>query len=40
MKMIVDSGAPLSLVSTNWLNEYMKEAYVRSEDLTWMDCMK
>ena len=33
MRMIVDSGAPLSLVSSNWLKDYLLDTGVEENEL-------
>ena len=35
--MILDSGAPLSIVGSNWFENYIKVARVKSEDISYKD---
>ena len=39
-KMIIDSGAPLSIVSSSWLDKYVKEAKVDKNDLIYKGCAR
>ena len=36
-KMLVDSGAPLSIVSSKWLNNYVKEVEIDNTDIIYKD---
>ena len=39
-KMIVDSGAPLSIVSERWLKRYIEEKVVNEKDLEYKNCVR
>ena len=40
MKMIVNSAAPLSLVSADWLKKYVRDTEVEDNELEWMSCLR
>ena len=39
-RMIVDSGAPLSIISSNWLEKYIKEAKVDDNEMNYKNCVR
>ena len=39
MRMIVGSGAPISIVSSTWLKKYLNEAKVDVNDLNYKNCV-
>ena len=39
-RMIVDSGAPLSIVSSRWLKRYIEEAKVDENVLEYKNCVR
>ena len=38
--MLVNSGAPLSIVSSKWFEEYLKDAKVDEEDIERQSCVR
>ena len=39
-RMIVDSGAPLSLVSLSWLKRYQEEKQVGNSEMKYRNCVQ
>ena len=38
MKMIVDSGAPMSIATTKWMDRYLKSMEVKEDEITEKVC--
>ena len=38
MQMIVDSGTPVSIASSKWMERYLKEMEVKKDEITEKEC--